>query len=231
MGCLGAVWGLSARLSGGLSAGTLVFSISSSVIMPYDDLVYYVDGGVRGFARDEADFNIRQIQLGPGAHTVTFSYQMNPSNLEVLPPLPVGGIESVFIDDVYFLPTGVTIAPTGPPMTVPTASPAASVDVSTSSPSSVAESDRPTIAPASVSSSVAPTPMLPSDTFFDGYETGDFSGLEWNITGVQAWVVDSTNPYQVGMAPFDSLYFYQVDFSKTARISRVIFQPMSEQKT
>ena len=212
-------------------AGTLVFSISSSVIMPYDDLVYYVDGGVRGFARDEADFNIRQIQLGPGAHTVTFSYQMNPSNLEVLPPLPVGGIESVFIDDVYFLPTGVTIAPTGPPMTVPTASPAASVDVSTSSPSSVAESDRPTIAPASVSSSVAPTPMLPSDTFFDGYETGDFSGLEWNITGVQAWVVDSTNPYQVGMAPFDSLYFYQVDFSKTARISRVIFQPMSEQKT
>lgn len=186
-------------------SGSLVFSILSSVSMPYDKLVYYVDGNVRGEASDEAKFTINQIQLGPGQHTVTFSYQMNPANLDALPPLPAGGIEPVFIDDVYFLPEGFTIAPTGQSMTVPpsaapnlpvnlpTTSPAASVKVPTSSPSGGADRGPTTCAPVSFTS-VAPT--LPSDAFFDGFETGDFSGLEWNITGEQKWVVDNTNPFQ-----------------------------------
>jgi len=189
-------------------AGFLVFSILSSVNMPYDDLKYYVDGNARGAARDIAEFNIRQIQLGPGEHRITFSYQMNPANLDALPPLPAGGIEPVFIDDVYFLPDGFTIAPTGPPMTasptsvpekLPTTSPTVSKDVSTSLPSGLPTGvvcRPPTSAPASVTSSIAPTSIPPSDSFFDGFESGDFTGLEWNITGEQAWMVDNTRPFQ-----------------------------------
>jgi len=159
-------------------SGVLVFSISSSARMPYDDFVYYVDGNVRGFARDVAEFNIRQIQLGPGQHNVTFSYQMNPANLDALPPLPADGIGSVFIDDVYFLPDGITIAPSSPP------SPAASKDFPPSSPSGAD------------TSSIAPTSVPPDTLLFDGFETGDFTGLEWNMTGEPVWVVDETNSFE-----------------------------------
>lgn len=31
---------------------------------------------------------------------------------------------------------------------------------------------------------------------FDGFETGDFTGLAWQITGEQAWLVDGTKPYE-----------------------------------
>jgi len=162
--------------------------------MPFDNFRYLVDGQMRGILTDKSTFENLQIPLGPGPHEITFSYTFNPAGLTNFPPEPPSRIGAVYIDDVYFLPTGVTVAPTGPPMTVPTASPAASVDVSSSSPTF--ESGQSTIAPASVSSSVAPTPILSSDAFFDGFETSDFSGLEWSITGVQAWAVDNSNPYQ-----------------------------------
>ena len=39
--------------------------------------------------------------------------------------------------------------------------------------------------------------VLPfSDTFFDGFETGDFTALEWEISGEQEWMVDETNPFE-----------------------------------
>ena len=31
---------------------------------------------------------------------------------------------------------------------------------------------------------------------FDGFETGDFTGLAWQVTGEQAWLVDGTKPYE-----------------------------------
>lgn len=31
---------------------------------------------------------------------------------------------------------------------------------------------------------------------FDGFETGDFSGLDWQTSGEQSWVVDGTKPYE-----------------------------------
>ena len=188
--------------------GTLVLSILAGVSMPFDNFRYLVDGQMRGALTDKSTFENLQIPLGPGAHEITFLYTFNPAGLTNFPPEPPSRIGAVYIDDVYFLPAGVTIAPTGPLMTVPTASPAASVDVSTSSPTF--ESGQSTIAPASVSSSDAPTPILSSDAFFDGFETSDFSGLEWSITGVQAWAVDNSNPYQVGTALFDSFFLYQV---------------------
>jgi hypothetical protein len=50
---------------------------------------------------------------------------------------------------------------------------------------------KPTISP-----SKATTPPLPSPSFFDGFESGDFSGEDWTITGEDKWVVDQTKPYE-----------------------------------
>lgn len=70
----------------------------------------------------------------------------------------------------------VTPAPTEPQ---PTYAPTSSVTTST-------PSDAPSIPP-----SKASTP-----SFFDGFETGDFSAEDWSITGEDAWVVDETRPYE-----------------------------------
>lgn len=32
--------------------------------------------------------------------------------------------------------------------------------------------------------------------FFDGFETGDLTALDWSVTGVEAWTVDGTKPYE-----------------------------------
>ena len=34
------------------------------------------------------------------------------------------------------------------------------------------------------------------DEFFDGPKAGDFSLLDWNVTGEQEWDVDGTKPYE-----------------------------------
>lgn len=46
--------------------GSFVFSILGGVEMPFDDLIYYVDGTSRGQVSDMTDFETREIQLGPG---------------------------------------------------------------------------------------------------------------------------------------------------------------------
>ena len=35
-----------------------------------------------------------------------------------------------------------------------------------------------------------------ADKFFDGFESGDFSGLDWTVAGEQGWVVDGTDPFE-----------------------------------
>ena len=57
----------------------------------------------------------------------------------------------------------------------------------------------PTDAPAASSSTSAPTipsSKAPTPSFFDGFESGDFSADSWSITGEDSWVVDQTRPYE-----------------------------------
>ena len=63
----------------------------------------------------------------PGPHTITWLYKTNPAGTEVFAPVPVVRVGAIFVDDVYFLPDGVTVAPTGAPSldapAVPTGAP------------------------------------------------------------------------------------------------------------
>ena len=122
-------------------AGTIVLSILAGVTMPHDGLceyfgeymlpicrhqyiladscccyfalVIYVDEITRGQPSDKTDFEQLRIEVGPGPHQITFAYAFNPVDLDELPPIDLAYIGGVFIDDVYFLPAGLTIAPTG----------------------------------------------------------------------------------------------------------------------
>ena len=100
-------------------SGTLVFSLLAGTDMPFDDLLYYLDGMQRGQAGNMVDFETRVIQLPPGQHEITFSYRYNPVGVDAMPPIPVGRIGAAFIDDLYFLPEGVTMSPTTTPGTAP----------------------------------------------------------------------------------------------------------------
>ena len=93
--------------------GTLVLSVLAGVSMPFDNFRYLVDGQMRGGLSDKSAFENLQIPLGPGPHEITFSYTFNSAGLTNFPPEPPSRIGAVYIDDVYFLPTGVTVAPTG----------------------------------------------------------------------------------------------------------------------
>lgn len=60
-------------------------------------------------------------------HVVTFSYVYNPVKLDAFPPPEDGRIGIVFLDDVYFLPEGVTVAPTASLPNVTSTSPTLSL--------------------------------------------------------------------------------------------------------
>jgi hypothetical protein len=92
--------------------GSLVLSVLAGVQLPIDDFIYFVDGVFRGQLTGKSEWELLTIPLPPGEHTVMFSYKSNPLNLGELPPSSPDHIGAVFIDDVYFLPFGVTIAPT-----------------------------------------------------------------------------------------------------------------------
>ncbi len=49
-----------------------------------------------------------------------------------------------------------------------------------------------------ISSLVSPAPVVgnTASLLFDGFETGDFSGLDWQVSGEDAWVVDGSKPYE-----------------------------------
>lgn len=93
-------------------SGDLYYSILAGVSVPHDDVLVYVDGTQRGQSNEMTEWEVAKVQLSPGRHTVTWSYKYNPLGLDALPPIPVGRIGAAFLDDVYFLPEGVTIAPT-----------------------------------------------------------------------------------------------------------------------
>jgi len=81
--------------------------------MPFDDVQYFVDDVYRGQLGGMSDFERVYVQLGPGKHKVTFTYKYNPVGLPAFPPKgDYDHIGAIYIDDVSFLPMGVTIAPT-----------------------------------------------------------------------------------------------------------------------
>jgi len=91
--------------------GKLMFSVLGGTNMPFDDLIYYVDDVQVGQASDMTGFEAREIPLTPGPHLITFSYKLNPAGIDTFPPLPLDRIGAAFIDDVYFLPEGVSSPP------------------------------------------------------------------------------------------------------------------------
>ena len=166
------------------TGGTLVFSILSGLQMPFDEVAYYLDDQLAGQASDMTEFETREIVIPPGGHTVTFANRFNPNNLVVLPPPNPDSIGMAFIDDVYFLPDGVTASPiaaiiTGPPGTAPPV-----VAGSTSSP---------VVAGSTTSSPVVP---ILEPELFDGFESGDLTRNDWAVTGEPSWIVDQAKPYE-----------------------------------
>ena len=80
--------------------------------LPIDDFLYYVDDEFRGQVTGKTDWELLTITLPPGQHTIVFSYKSNPLSLEELPPSSPDHIGAVYIDNVMFLPFGVTVSPT-----------------------------------------------------------------------------------------------------------------------
>eukprot|EP00578_Thalassiosira_sp_NH16_P002350 CAMPEP_0181129508 /NCGR_PEP_ID=MMETSP1071-20121207/29357_1 /TAXON_ID=35127 /ORGANISM="Thalassiosira sp., Strain NH16" /LENGTH=2606 /DNA_ID=CAMNT_0023215495 /DNA_START=157 /DNA_END=7977 /DNA_ORIENTATION=- len=172
--------------------GTLVFSVLAGVEMPFDDLQYFVDDMKRGELMTSS-FETRSVQLSPGPHTVTFSYRFNPLDLTQWAPRDDDHLGAAFLDDVYFLPEGQTIEPTVAPAVGSvggggSVAPTPALAGELSPPPSVSTDD---------GSASPPTGTLDGGTFFDGFETGDFTALDWQFSGEEGvWMVDSTNPYE-----------------------------------
>ena len=94
-------------------AGNLVLSMLVGTQMPFDDVQYFVDDVYRGQLEGTSDFKRISVVVGPGKHEVVFTYQFNPVDLPAFPPKgDYEHIGAVYIDDVYFLPMGVSMAPT-----------------------------------------------------------------------------------------------------------------------
>ena len=142
--------------------GTLYFSILAGVDMPFDDVVYFLDGEQRGQASSMTDFESRTIDVPGGQHDVTFVYNYNPLALGGLPPPPPERIGAAFIDDVYFLPEGITLSPTvtpGVPEVTLNPSSASSIDtLTTLSPNEAPTTPSPVLAtnPPTQGSTTAP---------------------------------------------------------------------------
>ena len=88
--------------------------------MPFDDVQYFVDGEYRGRLEGMSEWELLYISgLTSGKHNVTFRYLYNPVNLPMFPPKgDFDHIGATFIDDVSYLPFGVTLSPTSATTTV-----------------------------------------------------------------------------------------------------------------
>jgi hypothetical protein len=156
------------------TGGTLVFSILAGFQMPFDEVAYYLDDQLVGQASDMTEFETREIVIPPGGHIVTFANRFNPNNLVALPPPNPDSIGMAYIDDVYFLPDGVTAPPiaatvTGPPGTAP---------------------------PVVAGSTTSPVATILESEVFDGFESGDLTRNAWAVTSEPSWIVDQTKPYE-----------------------------------
>mmetsp|Transcript_28264 Transcript_28264/g.40380 ORF Transcript_28264/g.40380 Transcript_28264/m.40380 type:complete len:962 (+) Transcript_28264:70-2955(+) len=175
-------------------SGMFVINILSGTRMPFDDLQYFVDGVFRGRIQGETDFEVFNIPVGPGKHEILFIYKYNPIDLPQFPPKgDFDHLGAVYLDNVYFLPDGNTMSPTREKTSVqPTVN---------SNPQTVAptpQSGAVTPVPSATDVTIAPTATggAPTPSFFDGFESGDFSAESWSIAGEDAWVVDQTRPYE-----------------------------------
>lgn len=93
--------------------GTLVLNILAGTQMPFDDVQYFVDGVYQGRLDPSSYFERFSVPVGPGQHEITFTYKYNPVGLPAFPPTgDFDHIAAIYIDDVYFLPIGVTMTPT-----------------------------------------------------------------------------------------------------------------------
>ena len=146
--------------------GSLVLSTFADVQLPLDDFLYFIDGEFAGQVTAQTEWEALTIPLEAGEHAVMFSYKYNPLGLDQLPPPSGEYTGAVFIDNVYIVSDIVGTIP-------PNASPS------------------PTDSP--IASGNLP---VAGDAFFDGFETGDLSGLNWVVSGVPGWEVDESNPYE-----------------------------------
>ena len=99
-------------------SGALHFSVLAGNQMPFDQFEYSVDGVSRGFINDpRTEFEELVLQVGPGAHIFDFVYKFNPQNIPALGfPPPEAFPERtglVYVDDVYFVPSGTNVPPDG----------------------------------------------------------------------------------------------------------------------
>ena len=144
--------------------GTLHYSVLAGVEMPFDDLIVTVDGEqVNQWMAESTDFVAEEIVLGPGPHTITFSYRHNPAGVGIFPPIPPDRIGAAFIDDVYFVPgDGAPLPP---------------------APTSVPGED----------TTIAPTSIPDGALYYDGFEQGTFPEFdpEWTTEGDGLWELTS----------------------------------------
>jgi hypothetical protein len=92
--------------------GSLIISVLAGTELPLDELSYFVDGELRGKVSQSLEWQQLRIPLSPGSHTIVFSYVSNPNGLLEMPPASSSHLESVYFDNVYYIPFGVTAAPT-----------------------------------------------------------------------------------------------------------------------
>ena len=92
--------------------GSLIVSALVGTELPIDELSYFVNGESRGKLTQNSEWQQLRIPLPPGANTILFSYISNPFGLQELPPASSTHLEAVYFDNVYFIPFGVTAAPT-----------------------------------------------------------------------------------------------------------------------
>ena len=92
--------------------GSLILSALGGTQLPIDEVSFFVDGEYRGKLAQSTDWQQLKINLSPGSHMILFSYVSNPLGLLELPPAPADHIEAVYFDNVYFIPYGITAAPT-----------------------------------------------------------------------------------------------------------------------
>eukprot|EP00804_Cyclotella_cryptica_P007651 CCRYP_015237-RA/>CCRYP_015237-RA protein AED:0.25 eAED:0.25 QI:697/1/1/1/0.5/0.33/3/128/649 len=206
--------------------GSLVLSVLPGIELPIDECSYYVDGEFQGKLPENPVWQQLRIPVPPGQHIVLFSYMSNPLGLQELPPVSPDHIGAVYIDDVFFIPLGVTVSPTTassggtslPPVSSsppPVVGNAPTIPPRTTSTPTLANngprrSNEPTYYPSYVPSKspssliASPTPTVASSTptlprnvlLFDGFESGDFAALNWTVSGEQAWNVDESLPYE-----------------------------------
>ena len=152
--------------------GTMIISALVGTQLPIDELTYYVDGETRGKLTSNTEWQQLRISLPPGQHTILFSYVSNGFGLAELPPAEPGHIEAVFFDNVYYLPSGVTAAPTD------------LIDSPVAAPSS--------LPPQNGLSTSSPTLPAGNELLFD-FESGVFPEPPWTTEGDGVWAIDQTN--------------------------------------